>query len=117
MLCSNNDIPQQKGRTPERKPWTQWTACVHFPDSYSIDVFHLSFNFLCLLFLCVSISMVLTLLLCVLLLTAPLSSPQVTLTFQPSPPDQVFWTKKEVYYQPTINLAEGLQICVRQMEA
>jgi hypothetical protein len=34
-----------------------WTACVHFPDSYSIDVFHLSFNFLCLMLLCVSISM------------------------------------------------------------
>ena len=42
---------------------------------------------------------------------------KVTLTFQPSPPDQVFWTKREVYYQPTINLAEGLPICVRQMEA
>ena len=28
-----------------------WTACVHFPDSYPIDVFHLSFNFLCLLLL------------------------------------------------------------------
>ncbi len=24
-------------------------ASVHFPDSYPIDVFHLSFNFLCLL--------------------------------------------------------------------
>ena len=42
---------------------------------------------------------------------------QVTLTLPRSPPDQVFWTKREVYYQPTINLAEGLQICVRQMEA
>ncbi len=30
---------------------TQWTASVHFPDSYPIDFFHLSFNFLCLLLL------------------------------------------------------------------
>ncbi len=28
---------------------SDWTAFVHFPDSYPIDVFHLSFNFLCLL--------------------------------------------------------------------
>jgi hypothetical protein len=28
-----------------------WTARVHFPDSYPIDVFQLSFNFLCLLIL------------------------------------------------------------------
>ncbi len=42
---------------------------------------------------------------------------RVTLTSQPSPPDQVFWTKRKVYYQPTINLAESLPICVRQMEA
>jgi hypothetical protein len=40
-----------------------------------------------------------------------------TLTLPRSPPDQVFWTKREVYYQPTIHLAEGLQISVRQMEA
>ncbi len=29
--------------SPRRPPWT---ACVHFPDSYPVDVFHLSFNFL-----------------------------------------------------------------------
>jgi hypothetical protein len=32
--------------TPRMPPWT---ASVHFPDSYPIDIFHLSFNFLCLL--------------------------------------------------------------------
>ena len=35
--------------TPPLMP--PWTASVHFPDSYPIDVFHLSFNFLCLLLL------------------------------------------------------------------
>ena len=44
--------------TPRRQPWT---ACVHFPDSYPIVASQLSFNFLCLLFLCVSISMIFTL--------------------------------------------------------
>ncbi len=34
---------------PPRMP--PWTACVHFPDSYPIDVSHLSCNFLCLLLL------------------------------------------------------------------
>ncbi len=34
---------------PPRRP--PWTACVHFPDLYPIDVFHLSFKFLCLLLL------------------------------------------------------------------
>ncbi len=34
---------------PTRMP--PWTASVHFPDSYPIDVFHISFNFLCLLLL------------------------------------------------------------------
>jgi hypothetical protein len=33
---------------PEGHPWTD---CVHFPDPYPIDVFLLSFNFLCLLLL------------------------------------------------------------------
>jgi len=33
---------------PRRTPWT---ACVDFPDSYPIDVSHLSFNFFCLLLL------------------------------------------------------------------
>jgi hypothetical protein len=28
-----------------------WTANVHFRDSYTIEVFHLSFNFLCLVLL------------------------------------------------------------------
>ncbi len=35
--------------TPQKA--TLWTACVHFRDSYPIDVSHLSFNFLCLLLL------------------------------------------------------------------
>ncbi len=34
---------------PPRVP--PWTACVHFPDSYPIDVSYPSFNFLCLLLL------------------------------------------------------------------
>ncbi len=34
--------------TPRRQ---HWTACVHFRDSYPIDVSHLSFKFLCLLLL------------------------------------------------------------------
>jgi hypothetical protein len=34
--------------TPRRP---SWTACVHFRNSYPIDVSHLSFNFLCLLLL------------------------------------------------------------------
>ncbi len=33
---------------PLRRP--PWTACEHFCDSYPIDVSHLSFNFLCLLY-------------------------------------------------------------------
>jgi hypothetical protein len=32
--------------SPKRPPWTAW---IHFPDSYPIDILHLSFNFLCLL--------------------------------------------------------------------
>jgi hypothetical protein len=39
---------------PECHPG-QWTACVNFPDSYPIDVSHLSFNFLCLLLLYCSV--------------------------------------------------------------
>jgi hypothetical protein len=35
--------------TPPRMP--PWTASVHFPDLYPIDVFHLNFNFLFLLLL------------------------------------------------------------------
>jgi hypothetical protein len=33
---------------PEGRPWT---GCIHFYDSYPINVFHLSFNFLCLVLL------------------------------------------------------------------
>ncbi len=40
--------------SPRRPPWT---ACVHFHDSYPIDVSHLNFNILCLMLLQVSISM------------------------------------------------------------
>ncbi len=38
---------------PNGQCWPPWTACVHFPDSYPIDLSHLSFNFnfLCLLLL------------------------------------------------------------------
>jgi hypothetical protein len=34
---------------PSRRP--PWTACVHFRNSYPIDVSHLNFKILCLLFL------------------------------------------------------------------
>jgi hypothetical protein len=39
---------------PRRPPWK---ACVHFRDSYPIDVSHLSLNFLCLLLLEICISL------------------------------------------------------------
>ncbi len=42
--------------SPPRRP--PWTACVHFHDSNPIDVSHLSFTFLCLSLLQVSISVV-----------------------------------------------------------
>ncbi len=40
LECSND---------PPRRP--PWTACVHFCDSYPIDVLHLNFNILCMLLL------------------------------------------------------------------
>jgi hypothetical protein len=36
--------------------WPPWTACVHFTDSYPVEVSHLSFNFHCLLLLYIFIS-------------------------------------------------------------
>ncbi len=41
--------------TPQMPPWT---ACVHFPDSYPVDVSHLSFNFSVCCYSSVSISVV-----------------------------------------------------------